>query len=275
MIYANNQRGFTLVELLVGLLAVAAITYAALSLYITEHNQLLAQEQISDMQANMRTATEMLGSAIRKGGFNLPKTLSPIETDDTGPDTITVTYDSGALVAVKSLYDMVSPTDELRCDHGDDISKLTEGDWAYIYDDAANLGEFFEVTRVLAGPPRIQHITMALSRNYLAGSNILKISRIKFFISPNDDSTSSNLMIQVYGSQPEIMAENIIDLNFRYFLESGAIVTQTNTPGLIRMVEIDVLGRTESADTEFFQDYRTRNFTLRVKVRNLGISWSY
>ncbi len=71
------------------------------------------------------------------------------------------------------------------------------------------------------------------------------------------------------------MAENIIDLNFRYFLESGAIVTQTNTPSLIRMVEIDVLGRTESADTEFFQDYRTRNFTLRVKVRNLGINWTY
>jgi prepilin-type N-terminal cleavage/methylation domain-containing protein len=275
MIYADNQRGFTLVELLVGLLAIAAITYAALSLYIAEHNQLLAQEQISDMQANMRTATEMLGSAIRKGGFNLPETLTPIETDDTGPDTITVTFDSGALVAVTSMYDMVSQTDELRCDHADDISKLTEGDWAYIYDDVAKVGEFFEVTRVLAGPPRIQHITMALSRNYPAGSDILKISRLKFFVSPNDDSTSSNLMIQVYGSQPEIMAENIIDLNFRYFLESGAIVTQTNTPSLIRMVEIDVLGRTESADPEFFQDYRTRNFTLRVKVRNLGVSWSY
>lgn len=275
MIYANNQRGFTLVELLVGLLAIAAITYAALSLYITEHNQLLAQEQISDMQANMRTATEMLASAIRKGGFNLPETLSPIETDDTGPDTITVTFDSGALVAVESRYDMASPTDELRCDLGDDISKLHDGDWAYIYDDVANVGEFFEVTRVLAGPPRIQHITMALLRNYPAGSNILKISRIKFFISPNDDSTSSNLMIQLYGSQPEIFAENIIDLNFRYFLESGAIVTQTNMPSLIRMVEIDVLGRTESADPEFFQDYRTRNFTLRVKVRNLGINWTY
>lgn len=274
MIYADNQRGFTLVELLVGLLAIAAITYAAMSLYITEHNQLLVQEQISDMQANMRAATEMLGSAIRKGGFNLPETLTPIETDDTGPDTITVTFDSGALVAVKSMYDMVSPTDELRCDHSDDISKLSDGDWAYIYDTDASVGEFFQATRVLAGPPRIQHSTMSLSRNYPAGSNILKISRIKFFVDQSD-STASNLMIQVYGSQPEIMAENIIDLNFRYFMESGAVVTQTNTPDLIRMVEIDVLGRTESADTEFFQDYRTRNFTLRVKVRNLGASWSY
>ncbi len=138
MIYANNQRGFTLVELLVGLLAVAAITYAAMSLYITEHNQLLVQEEISDMQANIRTATEMLATAIRKGGFTLPATLTAIETGDTGPDTITVTFDSGALVAIKSRYDMVSLTDELRCDNGDDISKLYEGDWAYIYDDKDN-----------------------------------------------------------------------------------------------------------------------------------------
>ena len=167
---------------------------------------------------------------------------------------------------------MTSQTEELRCVQGDDISKLSEGDWAYIYDDDANVGEFFEVTRVLAGPPRIQHITMALSQKYLAGSNILKISRLKFFVDQSD-STDSNLMIQVYGSQPEIMAENIIDLNFRYFLESGAIVTQTNTPGQIRIVEIDILGRTASPDPDFENEYRTRNFTLRVKVRNLGISY--
>jgi hypothetical protein len=80
-------------------------------------------------------------------------------------------------------------------------------------------------------------------------------------------------MIRVYGSQPVIFAENIIDLNFRYFMANGAIVTQTNTPEQIRMVEIDVLGRTSSPDPEFHQDYRTRNFTLRVKVRNLGFDY--
>lgn len=271
MIHFKNERGFTLVELLVGLLAAAAITYAAMSLYVTEHKQLLVQEQISDMQGNIRSATEMLASAVRKAGFNLPETLYPLETHDTSPDTITVTFDSGALDGVKSIYDMADPTDELRCAHGDDISGLKDGDWAYIYDSDAKIGEFFQTTRVLAGPPRIQHSTMALSRNYLASSDILKIGRIKFFIDQSD-STYPNLMIQTYGSAPQIFAENIIDLNFRYFLASGAIVTQTNTPNEIRMVEIDVLGRTSSPDPEFFQDYRTRNFTLRVKVRNLGFN---
>ncbi len=269
----NNQHGFTLIELLIGLLAAAAITYATLSLYLTQHKQLLIQDEISDLQGNIRASTEMLASAIRKAGFNLPNPLSAIETHDTGPDTITVTFDSGALAGVKSTNDVVDPYGEFRCANGDDISKLNEGDWAYVYDPDVELGEFFEVTRVLAGPPRIQHITTALSRNYPAGSDISKISRIKFFVSPNDDSTSTDLMIQIYGSQPEIFAENIIDLNFRYFLESGAIVTQTNTPDQIRMVEIDVLGRTGSPDPEFFEEYRTRNFTLRVKVRNLGIGW--
>ena len=54
-------------------------------------------------------------------------------------------------------------------------------------------------------------------------------------------------------------------------MKDGSIVGQTATPGLIRMVEIDVVGRTDSPDDEFAENYRTRNFNLRVKVRNLDL----
>lgn len=268
MILSNNQRGFTMVELLIGLVAASVVTYAALSLYSTQHKQLLVQDEVADLQANVRAATEMLASTVRMAGCNLPQTFYPLETHDTNPDTIIVTFDTGALRSVKSIYDMADPTDEIRCAHGDNISQLNVADWVYIYDSGAKIGEFFQASQVQSGPPRIRHNTMALSRNYPAGSEIMKIARIKFFVD-QADSTHTNLMIQTYGNSPQVLAENIIGLDFRYFLANGAIVTQTSNPGQIRMVEIDVLGRTSSPDQEFFEDYRTRNFTLRVKVRNL------
>jgi prepilin-type N-terminal cleavage/methylation domain-containing protein len=266
----RREAGFTLVELMVGLVAAAILTYAAFSLYLTQHKQMLVQDEISDLQANIRAAAETLAKALRKAGYNLPGNMfNAIETGDTNPDTVTITFDSGGLVNVTLRYD-IAPTDEIRCQVGDDVDALNDGEWGFIYNPGTETGELFQASRVFFGPPRIQH-DVPLSQSYPAGSQVLKITRVKFFLDQSD-STRSDLMIQLYGNQPQTFAENIIDLNFRYFLANGAVVTQTNTPNEIRMVEIDVLGRTASADTEFAQPYRTRRFTLRVKVRNLSLS---
>jgi prepilin-type N-terminal cleavage/methylation domain-containing protein len=265
MVLSNNQRGFTMVELLIGLLAASVITYAALSLYLTQHKQLLVQDEISDMQANVRASAEMMAKAIRNAGYNIPNGAA-IETHDSNPDTIVVNFDSGVLQNVQLSEGMPQPSTELKC-AGSDLSGLNEGDWVYIYDRATDTGEFLLVTAV-QDSDYIQHNTMSLSRVYPAGSRVIKMNRIRFFID-QADSTHPNLMIQTYGNNPQTLAENIIGLDFRYFLANGAMVTQTSNPGQIRMVEIDVLGRTSSPDPEFFENYRTRNFSLRVKVRNL------
>lgn len=265
----SNQRGFTMIELLVGMLAATILSYAALSLYTTQHKQLLIQDEIADMQGNLRSSAEVLATSIRKAGYNLPADLTAIEYADTNPDTIVVTFDTGMLAGIESLYDMVDPGDELRCTR-EDITALEVGQWAYIYDPNTETGEFFFTSRVLTGPARIQHSTMPFTRVYPAGSKILKLARIKYFVDSSDSSVS-NLMIQTYGSQPEIFAENIANLNFRYFLANGAIVSTPANPNDIRLVEIDLEGRTESRDPALFNQYRTRNFNLRVNVRNLGL----
>ena len=102
------------------------------------------------------------------------------------------------------------------------------------------------------------------------GSVIRGINRIRFYVDQSD-SLHPRLMFQSYGLSPVVFAENIVDLNFRYFMKNGSIVTQTASPQDIRMVEIDVEGRTDSPDEDFATEYRTRNFNLRVKVRNLGL----
>ena len=262
------QAAFTMVELLVGLIAASFVTYSAMSLYITQHKQMIIQDQIADLQANVRTAAEVIAKTARMAGYNILGGLSAIETHNSNPDTIVITYDSGKLVNVQLEQTMPQTSSDLNCqDH--DLSALPENASVFIYDTLANVGEFFLASRTMTVPSRIRPVNPLL-RKYPAGSKVISMNRVRFFIDqPN--SEHPNLMLQSFGSNPEVFAENIIDLNFRYFMADGSIVTQTATPENIRMVEIDVVGRTGDPDDEFFSDYRTRNFTLRVKVRNLGL----
>jgi len=263
----KNQQGFTLVELLVGMLAAAILSYAALSLYTTQHKQMLVQDEITDLQDNLRASAEILGTSIRNAGNNLPPTLVAIEAHDTNPDTIVVTYDSGVFSGIVVTNTLNNTAQALDC-NSSEIPGLNSGDWLYIYDEPVNIGEFFNATSVQTIPARIQHTT-PLSRIYPPGSTIQKIIRVKFFVD-QPDSTRSNLMMQTYGGQPQIFAENVADLDFRYFLSNGSIVTQPIIANNIRLVEIDLLGRSSIRDEALFNQYRTRNFTLRVNVRNLS-----
>lgn len=260
------QSGFTIVELLVGLLAAAVVTYAAMSLYITQHKEMIVQDQVSDVQSSIRAAATVIADAVRMAAYNVPNGITAIETYDTNPDSIVITYDSGKLVDVKLTNDMTQLSSDLTC-QGYDLSNLQESESIYLYDAAADVGEFLVADRILEGPSRIRH-TVDLSRVYPEGSEVISLIRVKFYVDQSN-ADHPNLMIQTYGSTPEVFSENVTDLDFRYYLSSGAILTQTNASKLIRMVEIDIVGRTDQPDEDFFEGYRTRSFSLKAKVRNL------
>lgn len=230
---------------------------------------MVVQDQVADLQSNVRAAAEVIAKAARMAGHNVPVWIFPIESSDSNPDTIVITYDSGNLINVQLTMAMPQLTSDLVC-QGHDLSNLPENSAVYIYDPADDQGEFILASRSMSAPARIRHDTMPLTRFYPVGSPIISMNRIRFYVDQSD-SLHPNLMIQSFGLDPVVFAENIVALNFRYFMENGAIVTQTASPQNIRMVEIEVVGRTDLPDDEFFTDYRTRSFNLRVKVRNLGL----
>lgn|SRR5574341_690887 len=67
----KNQRGITLVELLIGALMSIIIVSAVLGFYITQHDHWLVQEEVSDMQQNGRAVLEELTRFIRKAGYGM------------------------------------------------------------------------------------------------------------------------------------------------------------------------------------------------------------
>jgi Tfp pilus assembly protein PilW len=71
MIKIKDEKGITLVELLVALLMTFIVISAALEFYASQHNQWLAQTDVSDMQQNARALLDELSRNIRSAGYGI------------------------------------------------------------------------------------------------------------------------------------------------------------------------------------------------------------
>lgn len=266
----SPSRGFTLIELLISVFLALIVTTAAMGIYVTQHKQMLVQDEITDMQANIRAAAVELATNIRLTGYNVPAGVQRLEAFDTNPDTIMITYDGGNLRDVQLEWPMPQPSSELRCD-GHDISGLYDDDWVFIYDPISGTHEFFLVTQAQYGSSHIQHNTMNLLIPYPAGSKVMKLRQFKYYIDDTDPN-HPNLMIWTHKYGAQVYAENITDLQFQYVLMSGDIVDVPPNENMVREIIIGISAKTNSADDEFMESFRTRDINTRVKVRNLGLN---
>jgi hypothetical protein len=88
----NNQKGLSLVELLIAATLTAVIGSVMLDFYISQHNHFLVQEEISDMQQNGRVSMDEIAKNIRKAGYGL--TGQP--SISVGADTLKVYFMNGS-----------------------------------------------------------------------------------------------------------------------------------------------------------------------------------
>ena len=67
----KNNKGYTLLEILIGLFLTGLIAAAGFEFYATMHNQRLVQEDISDMQLNARNSLQEIVKTLRMGGYKI------------------------------------------------------------------------------------------------------------------------------------------------------------------------------------------------------------
>jgi len=259
----------TLVELLVALVISSMIASAGYGIYLTQHEGWIIQEQVTNMQQNVRVAMHELESKIRMAGYGLRGGIDPIYAKNTNPDTITVVFQNEINCEAPLELTMPQQSADLSCG-GHDVSCFKENTWAYIYDPSADTGEFFYITQVQTSSSHIQHNTMNLSRCYPVGSIVMFVDRYKFYID-RSDTNHPNLMRQGVGETPQVYAEDIEDLQFRYGLANGVFLDVPPAASVVREVLITLTARTERKDLQFSGKYRRRTLASDVKVRNLGL----
>ena len=266
----GSTRATTMLEILVALAMTGVITMALLHTYITQHEQYLIQEDVSDIQQNARAAIDELSRHCRMAGYSLPTGMDPIVASNTNPDTITINYQDGDCDTYLS-SPMPQPSAELKC--GSDISCFSDGDWVYIFEPDSGGGEWFEISHVQAAAFHVQHNTMPLSKSYGADAIVIKINQVKFYVDNTTDPDHPALMLKIPGQTAQIYADNIADLQFEYRMKNDSIVDVPALAANVREVLIEITGRSERPDSERGTEgedyYRSRTFASSVNLRNL------
>jgi len=81
----NVQRGFTLVELLITMLISGIIITSIYSAFQSQQNSYLAQDQVAEMQQNIRAGLEVMTREIRMAGYDPAGTANAGFVAATGP----------------------------------------------------------------------------------------------------------------------------------------------------------------------------------------------
>ncbi len=88
----NNERGFTIVELLVGLAIGLILLGVAVKIFLVQQRAYSVQEQLSEMQQNIRAAMDMIVKESKMAGYN-----------PTGASFNGITYDTSQLQILADL----------------------------------------------------------------------------------------------------------------------------------------------------------------------------
>ena len=263
----KNSAGVSILEVLIALIITGIITTAIFRLYVTQHKNYLIQDDITEIQQSARAAIDELSRHIRVAGNNLPNGIAPLEASNTNPDTITLTYRVDNCQAVLDST-MAYPGAELAC--GSSVSCFNTGDWVYIFHPDSGGGEWFTITGLVTGSNIIQHST-PLSQAYVKDAIVISLQQVKFYVDETTDPSHPNLMLKLPGQTPQVYAENISDIEFRYRLKNGTVVDLPILVDDVREVIMTITARSRTPDAEDSGDpYRTRTYTSSVNIRNLG-----
>ncbi len=266
----HNQKGTSFIEVMIALVIMGVVTLAIFRAYIAQHKNYMVQEDITDIQQSVRASIDELSRNIRMAGYELPVGLQAMEAYDTNPDTIVLTYNASNCNTFLSLT-TPSTTSELTC--GSSVSCFNPGDWIYLYEADSAEGEWVQISDVQTGTNTLLHNSMALSRKYGEKSLVLALTRVKFYVDNTTDPDHPNLMMELQGQAPQVYAENVTNLQFKYQMKGGQLLDVPDITQNVRDVEIQITGRSntpELADNGS-ETYRDRTFSTAVYLRNVGI----
>jgi len=266
----GNEKGTTIVELLV-VLAIVAVLTTALARFLVVHSRLSdVEEQVGFMQKNLRSALEIIRRDVMNAGSGVPagqgiEAMIPGDGAGGSPDSLVIMANFDHHYT--TLYEDEGPDNTL---HVMNASGFYVGGVLVIEDFGGR--ESHTITDITLDTHEGDEIVTAkaLSRTYHKdGTVVYPITSVKYGLnSGNPDHPK--LMRTVKGLGTKVLAENIEDLQFSYVVSDGSETSHPKDISSVRMVKITMTARTDRADCDFGGDgYRRRTLKTVVKPRNL------
>lgn len=277
-----NKKGLTLIELLIVLVISSLLIAGIYRTFIHQQHTYTVQEQVVDMQQNVRMAINQMVREIRMAGFGRQ------DAGFLGNDGMHGRYKN-----------IISPSDD-----GQSITVVGAFQEATTLRTTAVIGsEFIEVNDVSAfdipgkfyvsingtESHRIHHISgnelhffnnVKLRETHSAGEPVYLVVAITYSLGLFEGKMSllrSDNLPTPGSAVLQPVAENIEFLQFTYTLADGTTFVGTvpgNRRDEIRMVQVEIRARTDQNDPELGgggDGFRRRTLTSNIQLRNLSI----
>ncbi len=235
-----HEAGFSLVEMLVSVSIMLAVTAGIFSLLNPAHGTYQSQPEVADMQQRMRVGADMLFKDLVMAGAGsymgtqagslvyffapvLPFRLGLINQDPPGTfktDTITLLFVPTTVAQTTIAQPMPQTSAELKvnnepgCPVNDPLCGFTVGMTVLIYDNTGSY-DTFTLTAIQSSALHLQHNLNDFSQVY-SNSPPAKITQIDAFTYYRNAAT--NQLIRYDDSSTETpIADNVVGLTFDYY----------------------------------------------------------
>ena len=271
----NENKGFSLLELLIALVIAGILLAALYRTFIGGQKVYIVQEAVADAQQNVRVSIDQMVREIRMAGsggnilssFGNVNGYSSIFTPANNVNTVG-TNDDAITVLVpdqvsKLTSDAAKGTSQITLSNAS--SNFNNGAMKYLCLNGVNN----YVVQSVSG----NTVTLAstLAEDHRTNEIVYLVKAITYKL--QGDATMPVLVEDEHiGLGSQVIAENIENLQFRYTLSDGTVTDSPANPADIRMVKIDITARTRMPDPQLPGDgYRRRELNSFVNVRNMGL----
>jgi hypothetical protein len=237
----RSERGYTLLELLISTAIMVTVTGAIFTMMNPAQGSAQTQPEVADMQQRMRIGQETLFKELLMAGAGpyqgattgslvnffapiLPRRTGRISPDpNSGPNSyksnaITIAYIPNSYSQTTISQDMPPNSVELKvnvqqnCPKKDPLCGFENGMSVILFDDSGNFDNF-SITQTQSDAAHLQHRGQNWTHQYDQGSNVAQIRTYTYYL-----NTTTNQLMRYDGDSTEVaIADNVVDLQFRYY----------------------------------------------------------
>jgi prepilin-type N-terminal cleavage/methylation domain-containing protein len=275
-----NRKGITLIELLVALTISGILVAGVYRTFVSQQHTYTVQDQVVDMQQNVRLAINRMTREIRMANFGrqvywnsdgtynddffkkggaMYGTFSNVVNPGAGGTSVTVVEGYQTLIPTTMSVPATTGSDRIFVN---DVSSFDTGAKKYI---SINGVESHQIHQIIGNEIKFSGGDK-LTNDHQAGEPVYLVMAITYSHGVPGDPLMRDDHLGA-GLQP--VAENIYSLQFAYLDANG---NPTANPDLIRMIQLNIIARTDKTDPDYKVDggYRRRTLTTNIQLRNLA-----
>jgi len=279
----KKNNGITLIELLIGLAITSLAVGGLYRTYTSQQKVFVVQDQVVDIQQNLRGAINRMAKDIRMAGCGnvsmiLPATFGANTFNNViNPDTPAVgslTIVSGGEGATTLIAAAQSGQNQIN------VSTLTDS-WGNPLFDTGNRryisigGIEIHVIAAINNASNTITLSDTLIYNQPVGASVFYIRAITYQIGVENGNPALEIDDNT-GAGPQPLSDSIESLQFAYYDANNNLLTPPiATPANISMVRVTVTARADKPDPDFKEGdhYRRRQVASYIHLMNLNLGF--